>query len=68
MPDSEFPATWEGGHALVIEFGDEELIGRCQCGTSFGYRTPDKTLDSFADTWERHVMSLPRTRTTGAAR
>lgn len=50
-------ASWEGGHALVVEFGDCELYGRCQCGTSFGNITPDKSLDRFAGPWERHVMT-----------
>lgn len=54
--DEEFPATWEGGHALVIEFGDEQLLARCQCGTPLGDGRPGTPLD----TWERHVMSLWR--------
>lgn len=54
---SDFPATWEGGHALVIEFGDEELLGRCQCGSSFGTGTPAHSLNIFALAWERHVMT-----------
>lgn len=58
--EEDFPATWEGGHALVVEFGDEELPGRCQCGTSFGMIRPDQSLDTFVGPWERHVMGLPR--------
>lgn len=58
--DEEFPATWAGGHALVIEFGDEEIIGRCQCGDPFGTGTPATPLDVFAGPWEKHVMGLQR--------
>jgi hypothetical protein len=58
--DQEFPATWAGGHALVIEYGDCELPGRCLCGASFGVIRPDQSLDILADRWERHVMGLPR--------
>lgn len=56
--DEEFPATWDGGHALVIEYGDEELHGRCQCGQRFHTQRPNKPLDGFAAPWERHVMTL----------
>lgn len=62
LPDDEdFRTTWEGGHALVIEYGDCEMYGRCQCGERFGMATPDKPLDRFAGPWERHVMTLPTT-------
>ena len=57
VADEDFPATWAGGHALLIEFGDEELIARCQCGAPLGYGTPATSLDSFGDAWERHVMT-----------
>ncbi|SOE25655.1 hypothetical protein [Streptomyces sp. OK228] len=50
-------ASWEGGHALVVELGDCDLWGHCQCGKSFGNITPDKSLDDFAMPWERHVMT-----------
>lgn len=58
MPE-EFPATWTGGHALIIEFGDEELYAHCQCGTLFGTGNPATPLDEFARPWERHVASRP---------
>jgi hypothetical protein len=58
--DPDFPATWAGGHALVIEYGDEEIHGRCQCGERFTPQRPDKPLDSFTIPWERHVMTLGR--------
>lgn len=59
--EEEFPATWEGGHALVIEYGDCETYGRCQCGRDFGSRTPNKSLDEFGMAWENHVMTeVPR--------
>jgi hypothetical protein len=54
--DDEFPASWAGGHALVIEFGDEEFIARCQCGVPFGARNPASSLDLWQQPWERHVM------------
>ncbi|MBT2505125.1 hypothetical protein J7I98_04280 [Streptomyces sp. ISL-98] len=56
--DAEFPATWNGGHSLVVEYGDCELYGRCQCGKEFGMVTPDKSLDRFAGPWELHVRGL----------
>lgn len=58
--DEDFPTTWEGGHALVIEYGDCELYGRCQCGERFGMVTPDKPIDRFAGPWENHAMGLGR--------
>ena len=60
--DDEMPATLRGGHALVVEYGDCELYGRCQCGIGFGAVTPDKTLERFAQRWERHVMTGGDTR------
>lgn len=57
--DPEFPATQAGGHALIVEYGDEVLNGTCQCGERFGSITPDTSLDRLADPWERHVMTLP---------
>lgn len=58
--DDEFPATWRGGHALIIEFGDEELLCRCQCGKPLGTGTALTSLDDFARPWERHVMTRNR--------
>jgi hypothetical protein len=58
-PDPDFPATWAGGHALVIEYGDEELRARCQCGELLGVpQAPAMPLDAFGRPWERHVMTL----------
>lgn len=58
MDDETFPATWEGGHALIVEFGDMELYGRCQCKKDFGVIRPDQSIDTtFAMRWERHVMT-----------
>lgn len=55
--DEDFATTWDGGHALVIEYGDCEFYGRCQCGRDFGMVTPDRYRgDVFGDKWERHVM------------
>lgn len=58
--DNDFPATWAGGHSLVVEYGDCELHARCQCGEELGSITPDKPIDDLATPWERHVMHLPR--------
>lgn len=55
--DEEFPATWMGGHALVIEFSDEWFNAHCQCGAPLGEGNPTTSLDTFATTWERHVMT-----------
>jgi hypothetical protein len=58
--DEEFPATWEGGHALVIEYGDCELYARCQCMADFGSARPDESWDRFGMAWEKHVMTEVR--------
>ena len=56
-PDPDFPATWAGGHALIIEFGDEEFLAHCQCGGwDGGTRAPSSSLDLWQEPWERHVM------------
>lgn len=56
--DDDFATTWEGGHALVVEYGDCEFYGRCQCGKDFGMVTPDKYhADVYGSAWERHVMT-----------
>lgn len=61
LRDEEFTATWAGGHALVIEYGDCEFYGRRQCGETFGMVKPDRFHDdAFGDKWERHVMGLGR--------
>jgi hypothetical protein len=65
VPDPDWPATWNGGHALVIEFGDEEFIVQCQCGHPLGTCHPSDSLDRFQLPWERHLMTQPVT-TDGA--
>ncbi|WP_129307953.1 hypothetical protein [Streptomyces sp. L2] len=57
LGDPEFPATLSGGHALIIEYGDEELMAWCQCGRPLGTGRPSQPLDPFAEAWERHVMA-----------
>ncbi len=54
-PDPDFRETLAGGHALVVEYGDCELIASCQCGKSLGMTTPDSSLDTFVPGWERHT-------------
>jgi hypothetical protein len=58
LGDPEFPTTLEGGHALVVEYGDCEFYGTCQCGKALGMVTPDRYRDDvFGSKWERHVMT-----------
>lgn len=57
LGDPEFPATLSGGHALIVEFGDEEIYGYCQCGKTLGMLRPSQPLDRLAGSWERHVMT-----------
>lgn len=61
--DAEFPATLAGGHALIIEFGDEEMFGQCSCGDPLGNLVirPNESVERFASLWEQHVMRLGRT-------
>lgn len=54
-PNPDFRETLGGGHALVVEYGDCELHGSCQCGTRFGHTTPDASLDTFLPPWEHHT-------------
>ena len=65
--EEEYPATWEGGHALITEFGDEEILGQCQCAlgkpgydprNSFGSIRPNGNMNIIMQKWERHVMTL----------
>lgn len=56
--DPDFRTTLSGGHALIVEYGDCEFYGRCQCGKKLGMVTPDKFRDDvFGGKWERHVMT-----------
>lgn len=54
-PNPDFRETLGGGHALVVEYGDCELHGSCQCGKPFGHTTPDASLDTFVSPWEFHT-------------
>ncbi|MFB7597213.1 hypothetical protein [Streptomyces sp. NPDC056160] len=54
-PDLEFPETLAGGHALVVEYGDCELHGSCQCGQRLGIVPPNRPIDGLAALWERHT-------------
>lgn len=56
-PDPDFRETLAGGHALIVEYGDCEMHGSCQCGKSLGITTPDASLDTFVAGWERHCMT-----------
>lgn len=58
LGDPEFPTTLEGGHALIVEYGDCEFYGSCQCGKQLGMVTPDQFGGgAFGVEWERHVMT-----------
>ncbi len=58
LGDPEFPTLLSGGHALIVEYGDCEFYGSCQCGKKLGMVTPDKFRDDvFGSKWERHVMT-----------
>lgn len=58
LGDPDFRETLSGGHALIVQYGDCEFIGNCQCGRSLGTVTPDKFRDDvFASAWERHCMT-----------
>jgi hypothetical protein len=57
LGDPEFPPTLEGGHALIVEYGDEEIYGTCQCGKALAKGRPDQSIDRFCGPWERHVMT-----------
>jgi hypothetical protein len=56
-PDSEAVETLAGGHALIIQHGDRELIGSCQCGRALGRITPAGSVDHLAGLWERHTTT-----------
>ena len=56
-PEAEFRETLAGGHALIVQYGDCELLGSCQCGRRLGRITPDKRLDALAVPWERHTCT-----------
>jgi hypothetical protein len=57
VPNFDFLETLAGGHALIIQHGDCELIGSCQCGADFGRTSPDASLDTFVPGWEHHAMT-----------
>ncbi len=68
-PDLEFRETLAGGHALVVQYGDCELLGSCQCGRRLGRVTPDKPIDHLAGLWERHTLTeVPDPAPVGGAR
>jgi hypothetical protein len=54
-PNPDFAETLAGGHALIVQYGDCELIGSCQCGKHLGSTGPDASLDTFVPGWERHT-------------
>jgi hypothetical protein len=56
-PDPDCLESLAGGHALVIEHGDYELIGTCQCGRRLGSLIPSGSVDQLAALWERHTCT-----------
>jgi hypothetical protein len=62
--EEPLPLTFkEGGHALMVEYGDCEFYGSCQCGVEFGMTRPDQRWDeTFGTKWEQHVLELEKSR------
>ncbi|WP_320784143.1 hypothetical protein [Streptomyces sp. CRN 30] len=56
-PADEFTETLAGGHALIVEHGDCEFHGSCQCGRRLGILRPDAPIDRLAGAWERHTLT-----------
>ncbi|GGX99022.1 hypothetical protein [Streptomyces fructofermentans] len=56
-PNPDFRETLDGGHALIVEYGDCEMHASCQCGKRLGTTTPDASLDTFVPGWERHTIT-----------
>lgn len=56
-PDKEFRETLAGGHALIVQCGDCEFLGSCQCGRRLGRITPDKPVNGLVALWERHTCT-----------
>lgn len=58
LGDPEFPTLLTGGHALIVEYGDCEFYGTCQCGKKLGMVTPDQFGGgAFGIEWEHHVLT-----------
>ncbi|MER7815590.1 hypothetical protein [Streptomyces sp. NPDC096153] len=57
VPDPDFRESLPGGHALVVEFGDCEFHGSCQCGKPLGTIRQNQSIDRFGGQWERHCMT-----------
>ncbi|OYP17017.1 hypothetical protein CFC35_22990 [Streptomyces sp. FBKL.4005] len=51
------PETLAGGHALIVQRTEFELLGTCQCGRALGRTTSHGTADSLAVPWERHTCT-----------
>ncbi|MEV8124825.1 hypothetical protein AB0P07_12030 [Streptomyces sp. NPDC085944] len=56
-PDLASRETLAGGHALVVEYGDCEFHGSCQCGRRLGTVRPSTPVDVLAAKWERHTCT-----------
>ncbi|MFF9269133.1 hypothetical protein [Streptomyces rochei] len=66
--DLEFRETLAGGHALVVEYGDCEFHGSCQCGRRLGTVTQSTPIDVLAAKWERHTCTeLPSPTSSNGA-
>jgi len=57
-PDEESRETLAGGHALIVQYGDCEFIGSCQCGQPIGRTPRTKPIDHLAGLWERHTAPI----------
>jgi hypothetical protein len=56
-PAHDARETLAGGHALIVQYGDRELHGSCQCGRRLGLIRPDKPMDGLGALWERHTCT-----------
>lgn len=66
---SQVPETLAGGHALIVEAGDYETHGSCQCGRRLGRIALGTRIDSLTIPWERHTFTdlLVPARPNGAS-
>jgi hypothetical protein len=57
QPAGKVPETLAGGHALIVEVGDYETHGSCQCGRRLGRIALGTRLDALTIPWERHTFT-----------
>lgn len=69
QPVGKVPETLAGGHALIVEAGDYETHGSCQCGRRLGRIALGTRIDMLTVPWERHTFTelLVPARPNGAS-